>query len=437
MLDTEVLVVGGGPAGTSAAITLARAGRHVMLVDKAAFPRDKCCGDGLTTGALRILEDLGFRPAMTPSWYEVDATWVRSPSGREVRFPMPEGRGVFSAVVPRFELDDALLGLARSAGVKVYDGHAFRRIVADGPALPGGAGAAGTAGAGGAGAADQAVVAEIDGLGPVRARYLVAADGMWSPVRKALGLAEPGYLGEWHAFRQYVDNVTGPAARRQYVWFEDDLLPGYAWSFPLPGNRANVGFGVLRDGRRRIQDMKHTWPELLARPHIAEALGPEARLEARHLAWPIPARVDRAVTTSGRVLFVGDAARVTDPMTGEGIGQALLTGVLAARAITAGGATRPALVRRAYERAVRSHLLADHRMSVALGALLRHPWAARAAVRLAGATAWTRRNFGRWLFEDEPRAIVLTPRRWHRGFLARPGAWAHTDANGRYAPPST
>ena len=64
------------------------------------------------------------------------------------------------------------------------------------------------------------------------------------------------------------------------MWFEDDLLPGYAWSFPLPGNRANVGFGVLRNGERRIQTMKQTWPELLARPHIAEALGPDATPEA-------------------------------------------------------------------------------------------------------------------------------------------------------------
>jgi geranylgeranyl reductase family protein len=410
MLDTEVLVVGGGPAGTAAAIVLARAGRDVTLVDKATFPRDKCCGDGLTTGALRILEQLGFRPDMTPSWHDVDATWIQSPSGPEVRLPMPSGSGSYSAVVPRFELDDALLALARASGAKVDDGHAFRRFVSPGADSTGGA--------------SEAVVAEIDGIGAVCARYIVAADGMWSPVRKALGLNEPDYLGEWHAFRQYIGNVTGPAAERQYVWFEDDLLPGYAWSFPLPGNRANVGFGVLRNGERRIQTMKQTWPELLARPHIAEALGAEATPEARHLAWPIPARIDRATLSHERVLFVGDAACATDPLTGEGIAQALITGVLAADAIIAGGALRPGLVRQRYERAVRRHLFADHRMSVILGWLLRHRVAARGSVRLAGLNDWTRRNFARWLFEDEPRAIVFTPRRWHRGFLARTGAWA-------------
>ena len=68
MLHTDVAVVGGGPAGAAAAITLARAGRDVVLVDKATFPRDKCCGDGLTTGALRALEDLGLDPAAVESW---------------------------------------------------------------------------------------------------------------------------------------------------------------------------------------------------------------------------------------------------------------------------------------------------------------------------------------------------------------------------------
>ena len=169
---------------------------------------------------------------------------------------------------------------------------------------------------------------------------------MWSPVRKALGCGEPGYLGEWHAFRQYFDGVTGNAADRLWVWFEPDLLPGYAWSFPLPDGRANVGFGVLRGAGRRIQDMKDLWPDLLARPHVREALGAGARPSAPHKAWPIPARIDRAVLAEGRTLFVGDAAGACDPLTGEGIGQALLTGTLAAQAIVEAGATRPGARRR-------------------------------------------------------------------------------------------
>ena len=327
MISADVVVVGGGPGGMAAAIELARAGREVVVVDRAQFPRDKCCGDGLTTAALRLLESLGLEPASVPSWRPVDTAWVRSPSGREVGFPLPRGQGQFAVVAPRVELDAALVDVARHAGVKVHDGHGFTDVVEQ---------------------RDDRLVIDVDALGPISSRYVVAADGMWSPVRKALGCGEAGYLGEWHAFRQYFDGVTGNAAERLWVWFEPDLLPGYAWSFPLPDGRANVGFGVLRGAGRRIQDMKDLWPELLARPHVREALGAGARPSAPHKAWPIPARIDRAVLAKGRTLFVGDAAGACDPLTGEGIGQALLTGTLAAQAIVEAGATRPALAGQRY-----------------------------------------------------------------------------------------
>lgn len=233
-----------------------------------------------------------------------------------------------------------------------------------------------------------------------------------------LGLHTDGYRGEWHAFRQYFRNVSPRAAHDLVVWFERDLLPGYAWSFPLDGGRANVGFGIQRGGRHGIRDMKHLWPDLLARPHVRELLGPDAEPEAPHKAWPIPARVGKIPLTGPRTFFVGDAAAVTDPMTGEGIGQALMTGRLAAEAIlhhddpTVG-----------YEHQVRKELVADDRMARALIPLLARPSIAAAALRLTGATAWTRRNFARWMFEDYPRALIATPRRWHRGMFTGPGAY--------------
>ena len=208
-----------------------------------------------------------------------------------------------------------------------------------------------------------------------------------------------------------------------WVWFEPDLLPGYAWSFPLPGGRANVGFGIQRAAGVPTQQMKELWPDLLQRPHLRAVLGDNARPEAPHKAWPIPAGIDHAVLTSGRALFAGDAAAATDPMTGEGIGQALVTGRLAGRAIAASDPERPERARRRYEKATRRALVADHRMSMLLVRALRHEKGARGAVRVAGLTDWTRRNFARWLMEDEPRAVAVTPHRWHRAFLNRDGAY--------------
>jgi geranylgeranyl reductase family protein len=404
MPSADVVVVGAGPAGVAAAVTLARAGRAVTLVDKARFPRDKICGDGLTAGALRLLEGLGLDPGVVASWQRVDDVVVRGPSGREATFPLPRGRGTYAAVARRADLDDALVDLARSAGVKVLDGHACTGAAEDG---------------------DRVAVA-VDGVGEVEAGFAVAADGMWSPVRRHLGLATPGYRGEWHAFRQYFDGVGPRAARELFVWFEPDLLPGYAWSFPLPGGRANVGFGIQRGGKvARIQEMATIWPDLLARPHVRAVLGDGARPESPHRAWPIPARVDGAVLAARRTLFAGDAAMATDPLTGEGIAQALLTGLLAAEAIVDHGPA-PGAVTAAYRDAARRALVADHRMSLLLIRAVRHRKGVRAGLRLAGATAWTRRNFGRWLFEDYPRAAVVTPRRWHRGMFSGPGAYRST-----------
>ncbi|MGI8662060.1 MAG: NAD(P)/FAD-dependent oxidoreductase [Acidimicrobiales bacterium] len=405
MLEAEVVVVGCGPAGAAAAITLARRGRDVVVVDKASFPRDKCCGDGLTAGALRLLEGLGLDPAAVPSWQPIDDVVVLSPSGRERRFGLPRGQGRYAVTARRIDLDSALVDLARASGAKVLDGHAVR------------------------GASERAdrVVLDVEGIGAVHAHFAIGADGMWSPLRKALGAASPGYLGEWHAFRQYFDHVSPRAARELFVVFEPDLLPGYLWSFPLPGGRANVGFGILRGGSggkvARVQDMKRLWPELLARPHIAAILGPDARAESQHKSWPIPARVDEVALSATRTLFIGDAGAACDPLTGEGIGQALLTGILAAEAIAAGSPSEPGAVARGYEAAVRRALVADHRLSVLLGRALEHRKGAKIALGLAGANAWTRRNFARWLFEDYPRAIIATPRRWHRGLFSAPGAY--------------
>jgi menaquinone-9 beta-reductase len=405
VLAADVVVIGGGPAGSAAAIGLARAGLAVTLVDRARFPRDKACGDGITTGALRLLQGLGLEPGRVTSWQRVDDVVVRAPAGPEVTFPLPRGRGIYAAVARRTDLDAVLLDRARAAGVKVLDGHACV----------------------GAAEHDDHVAIRVDGVGEVTAAYAIAADGMWSPTRKHLGLATPGYRGEWHAFRQYFGGVGPRAARELFVWFEADLLPGYAWSFPLPGGRANVGFGIMRGERvERVQDMAGIWRDLLGRPHIRRVLGEGAAAEAPHRAWPIPARIHDAVLTGRRTLFVGDAAAASDRLTGEGIGQALLSGILAAEAIAgtdgiAGGS--PGVVTARYRRAVRRSLVADHHMSMLVIRAVRHRRGVQAGVRLAGATDWTRRNFARWLFEDYPRAVLATPRRWHRGMFTRPGAY--------------
>jgi geranylgeranyl reductase family protein len=404
-IELDVLVVGAGPAGVAAGIEARHRGLDVVVVDKAAFPRDKTCGDGLTTGALRLLDDLGFDVRTLPSWAPVTETVLVSPTGREVVIPLPPD-GAFAGVAPRAELDAALVAHARALGVEVREQAAVAALhdVDDGV---------------------RVTLADGDDLS---ARWVVAADGHYSPVRRLLegdadrGLDHAQGRGtSWHAFRQY---FTGVDDRRLWVLFEKDMLPGYAWVFPVGGGRANVGFGVLRadDDAPAGKALAAQWRGLADRPSLRRALGPRAEPEGTVRAWPIPAAYDPARLASGRVLFAGDAAQVVDPMTGEGIAQALESGALAARAV----ATAPgdaADVRARYRSDVDRAVGTDLRFAALLQHVLRVPLGARAAIAAAALTPWTRRNFARWMWEDYPRALVLTPGRWRRSALTPRGAY--------------
>ena len=399
-MSIDLIVIGAGPAGTAAAITASRLGRSVTVVDRATFPRDKICGDGLTAGALRQLDWLGLQPDSVASWKSVADAHIQGPSGARIHLPLPRTGGQFTAIATRLDLDAALVELARKHGVTIVEGAEVTSVID-----------AGT---------DEVQVETTKGS--LSAPWVIAADGMWSPTRKLLGLAEPGYRGEWHAFRQYVTNVSDRAASEIYVTFEPDFLPGYFWSFPLPDGRANIGFGISREERHTVRDMKWLWPDLLARPHIREWLGPDAEFEGSHRAWPIPCRIGELSTGAGRVMFVGDAAAACDVLTGEGIGQALLSGRLAAEQANSNWG-EPPNVQRSYRRAIDRGLVADHKMSHFLTRAVRHRKGVRIALWLCGLTPWTRRNFARWLFEDYPRALLFTPKRWHRQMFTGPGAY--------------
>jgi geranylgeranyl reductase family protein len=391
----DVLVVGAGPAGAAAALTAHERGLGVRVVDRAVFPRDKTCGDGLTAQALRLLEHLGVEVTTLPGYEAVHDTVCVSPSGHRAVLPLPR-TGAYSGVVTRLELDAALVARVRAAGVEVVEDAELVGLTDT----------------------TSGVRAELDDGSTVDATYVVAADGHWSRVRRLREPDAPADLGTWHAFRQYFSHVH---ERRQFVLFERDLLPGYAWVFPLPDGRANVGFGVLRAGGVTGKQLKALWSDLLARPSLRAVLGPDAEPEDTHRAWPIPASFDPARLADGHVLYVGDAASVVDPMTGEGIAQALETGMLAATAIAGGGDADS--VGAAYRRAVGHALGRDLRFARVLQHVLRTDLGARLAVRAADLTPWTRRNFARWLFEDYPRALVLTPDRWHRKMFTAPGAF--------------
>jgi flavin-dependent dehydrogenase len=352
---------------------------------------------------LRLLRRLGVEvPALDIAAPVAEAVLV-GPSGRRVALPLPagaEGPGRYAAVAARRDLDAALLDHTRGIGVPIRERTGVTGLAVHADRVDAELGPAGDA--------------DGDGAVPetVAARFVVAADGHYSAVRRLLERDRPPDLGSWHAARQYFTGVDDP---RLWVIFERDLLPGYAWVFPLPDGRANVGFGILRERGLSGRELKALWQDLLERPTLRSVLGPNAEPEDSYRAWPIPTAYspDALVDAGGRVLYAGDAAQVVDPMTGEGIAQALESGMLAATVIA--GGTTPEKVGARYRERVERDLGRDLRFAALLQRVLRSPTGARAAIRAAGLTGWTRRNFARWMFEDYPRALVLTPDRWSRG----------------------
>ncbi|HJM96885.1 MAG TPA: FAD-dependent monooxygenase, partial [Acidimicrobiales bacterium] len=323
-----------------------------------------------------------------------------SPKGRRTQLPLPDKQGQFAAVVPRLELDVELLKLAESSGVHLETPVSFSGITQH---------------------EDYVSITTTNGR-TLHGRYVIAADGMWSSVRKAVGGGIKGYRGDWHAFRQYFSN-TGSDAQHLTVWFEPDLLPGYVWLFPLPGQRANFGFGILRDHSHRIQEMGRLWRDILNRPRIRSVLGEGAVPEGTHKAWPIPTRMKNLEPSKGRVIFVGDAMGVADPMTGEGIAQALHTGRLAAASIIQSGPFESHKAQHIYKNSIAVTLGHDHRFAERLQSLLIRPETTELALKFAGMSNWTRKNFARWMFEDYPRGLILTPNRWKRGMFNQEGAY--------------
>lgn len=331
-----MIVVGGGPAGASAALAARRAApaARVLLLDKARFPRDKACGDGIAPHALDELAALGV-PDAAHGYAPICTLRLRTPAGAQVTAtPRRDNH-----VIPRQVFDARLVEAATRAGVEVRVGRlrALRQT---------------------------ASWVELND-GALRARAVVAADGANSTARRLLGLAgnPPGDLAV--AVRGYAAAPPGPP--EQVIAFVAQSWPAYVWSFAIGDGTANIGYGLLRrelrGGRAQLHDrLAALLPDQPADP---------ATLRAHHL----PFSSARPSPGHGRVLLAGDAASLINPLTGEGIYYAVASGRRAGEAAV----TDPAR----YAPALRALLGAHLRQTTLLSRAIRHPPLVDAAVRAA------------------------------------------------------
>jgi geranylgeranyl reductase family protein len=314
----DVIVVGSGPAGSVAAFTLAKAGARVALVDKAPAGRDKACGDLIGPRGVRLLDDLGLSLPGAPTAGDMI---VAGPTGRRVLLPARAGRTYpgHAVIVPRARLDAHLRAAALGAGAvdlsrrvaSVEDG----RVMFD--------------------AGDDAI-----------ADFVIGADGATSTVARAAGLVDPKRVLWGFAIRGYLRaEVALPVIA---LWNDRPRrgFPGYGWLFPGPDG-ANLGLGIGL-GHSRV-DAQRAQRQLDAfRTHLIRIglLDSSRVLPARLLGGWLKMGMVGTRAAEGKVLLVGDAAGLVNPLQGEGIAQALASGEAAARAVLARPADAAAIYRR-------------------------------------------------------------------------------------------
>lgn len=311
-ISTDVLVVGAGPAGSSAAAWAARAGKSVVVIDKEKFPRDKPCGDGLTPRAIKELTSLGLADWLSTKPRNLG---LRAAGfGQELLLPwkspsLPD----WGSSVPRTELDNQILEVARESGATIHDGVAAQDVELVN------------------GAINTVIAKRGDGTVRYQAKNVIIADGVRSQLGRKLNR-------QWHR-----DTAYGVAARA-YIksdrhddpWIsshlelrnaDNEILSGYGWIFPQGNGDVNIGVGTLATEKRPADlNLRALMSQYTEQQRAHWKLQGDLRLP-----WSAMLPMGGAVSgVAGKnFMFIGDAAGCVNPLNGEGIDYGLETGRLA------------------------------------------------------------------------------------------------------------
>ncbi len=310
----DAIVVGLGPAGSTAAMYLAKAGKKVLVVDKAPFPRDKVCGDAQGRKAARIMKELGiYEDYEKLEGQKIYGITLSSPNGTQVELDVESRNNPAPGHChKRMIFDNFLFQNAKKMAKNFKIMEVGDLIVEDGFI--------------------KGIIGKNEKGEKVeeRANVVLAADGALSVVANKFGVGKNPTDHFIVALRAYYRNIKGLSDRIE-IHMVKSLIPGYFWIFPLPNNEANVGLGmIVEDMQKKHINLKEALlKEIKENPLFAHRFK-DAQLVDEIRAWNLPIASHHRKCYGNGWLLLGDAASLIDPLSGEGVGNAMISGRIAA-----------------------------------------------------------------------------------------------------------
>ncbi len=321
MKDYDAIFVGGGPGGSVAARKLGEKGARVLLLDKASFPRDKVCGDGISGKSIRVLRELGLNEKVELQPHlKIRGVKISGPDGVEIDVPIPlrEGKENYGYCSRRAVFDNILFEHA----TRVCEFREKMQVVGllkemrNGKEFIAGV---------------RAVDLSTKQARDYTCNIVIGADGATSAVAQHVNANAMPSEHTCIAVRGYYSNVKGLSDKIE-IHFVDDFLPGYFWIFPLENGQCNVGLGmVAKEMQAKNLNLVEGLKRILSHSRFAERFSDAIELSPIK-GWTLPFGSNRRKLSFDGALLVGDAAALVDPLTGEGIGNAMLSASLAADA---------------------------------------------------------------------------------------------------------